>query len=125
MKTMDVHSWSRPDAVLVRHLDLDLAVRFDRKVLEGSATLRFEPAGARELILDTRDREIRAVQNAARFRLGAADPILGAPLHIELSPGSSWVGIEYATSPSATGLQWLDPEQTAGKRHPFLYTQSQ
>ncbi len=33
--------------------------------------------------------------------------------------------IHYATSPQASGLQWLDPPQTADKRHPFLYTQSQ
>src|SRR5207244_2991650 len=37
----------------------------------------------------------------------------------------SWVRIRYSTVPTASGLQWLDPPQTAGKRHPFLYTQSQ
>jgi aminopeptidase N len=50
---------------------------------------------------------------------------LGAPLRIELLPGSSWVRVHYSTSPQASGLQWLDPPQTAGKLHPFLYTQSQ
>jgi aminopeptidase N len=29
------------------------------------------------------------------------------------------------TDPGATALQWCDPSQTAGKRYPFLYTQSQ
>jgi aminopeptidase N len=33
--------------------------------------------------------------------------------------------IRYATSPDASALQWLSPAQTAGGRHPFLYSQCQ
>src|SRR5215472_3789238 len=125
MEYMDVHSWSRPDLVRVRHIELDLDVRFERKVLEGSATLHFAPTAQPELILDTRDLEIHSVENAAGFELGPRDRILGSPLHIQLTPGTSWVRVHYSTSPQASGLQWLEPPQTAGKRHPFLYTQSQ
>lgn len=125
MERMDVHSWSRPDLVRVRHLELDLDVRFDRKILDGSVTLRFDATTQPELILDTRDLEIHSVENAAGFELGDRDPILGAPLKVRLSAGSSWVRVRYSTSPHASGLQWLDPPQTAGKQHPFLYTQSQ
>ncbi len=121
---MDVHSWSRPDQARVRHIELDLAVRFDRKILEGTATVHFDRLAPGPLILDTRDLEIRRVENAAGFELGAPDQILGAPLRIE-EPAGDWVRIHYATSPEASGLQWLEPAQTAGKRHPFLYTQSQ
>ncbi len=124
MYAMDVHSWSRPDQARVRHIELDLAVRFDRKILEGTATVHFDRLAPGPLILDTRDLEIRRVENAAGFELGAPDQILGAPLRIE-EPAGDWVRIHYATSPEASGLQWLEPAQTAGKRHPFLYTQSQ
>ncbi len=122
---MDVHSFSRPDQVRVRHLELEFDLRFDRKIVDGSVTLHFEATDQRDLVLDTRDLQIHAVENATGFELGARDPILGSPLKIGLEKGCSWVRVRYSTTPGASGLQWLDPPQTAGKRHPFLYSQSQ
>lgn len=52
-------------------------------------------------------------------------PDLGKPIVVELPAEANVVKLTYATKPGATGLQWLDPEQTAGKQHPFLYSQSQ
>lgn len=52
-------------------------------------------------------------------------PDLGEPIRVELPHGANAIKITYATRPDATGLQWLAPEQTAGKRQPFLYSQSQ
>jgi len=121
---MDVHSWSRPDQIRVRHLDLDLAVDFGRRVLEGSTTLHVDRIEGDELILDTRGLTIHAVDNCAGYELRDAEPILGAPLKIRLL-ADDWIRVHYSTDPGATGLQWLDPAQTAGKQHPFLYTQSQ
>ncbi len=79
-------------------------------------------------MLDTRDLEIESVQcgrTPVDFELGARDPILGSPLRINLPPNADAVDIQYATQPTATGLQWLNPEQTAGKRDPFLFSQNQ
>lgn len=121
----DIHSYSNPEVSRVRHVELDLAVSFAEKKLRGAATLGLEPAG-RQLILDTRDLTILRVNGASSgFKVGARDAHLGAPLSIELGPGARSVVIEYETSPLASGLQWLDPSQTAGKRHPFLFSQSQ
>jgi leukotriene-A4 hydrolase len=144
----DVHSFSRPDEVRVTHLDLDWNVSFEKKMLEGVATLtvaRQPGAEGRPLILDTRALDIRAVSAAhgeatggaagstvgaaafhdAPWKFGATDVNLGRPLIIDLPDNANLVRVTYATSPDATGPQWLDPAQTAGKKYPFLYTQSE
>jgi leukotriene-A4 hydrolase len=121
---MDPHSYSRPERARVRHLDLDLDVQFASRTIAGAATVHFDRVAGDELILDTRNLAIHAVENAASFELGPADPIFGAPLRIRLN-GAGPVTIRYSTSPLASGLQWLEPAQTAGKQQPFLYTQSQ
>jgi leukotriene A-4 hydrolase/aminopeptidase len=131
----DAHSYSNPEEVRVRHVDLNLEVLFDRKVLKGLSTLTIErTAGqADTLKLDTRDLKIAGVTASvdgtnfapAQFTLGAADKILGAPLAIQLPPRATKVSIEYETSPNASGVQWLEPAQTAGKKYPYVFTQSQ
>ena len=130
----DIHSYANPAEVRVRHLELDLDVDFPGRALRGSATLLFErrEPSASVLRLDTRALEIRGAETGgpggfkpAAWELGHADPILGAALSIPLQPGDDRVRIAYATGPGASGLQWLEPAQTAGKRHPFLFSQSQ
>ena len=59
------------------------------------------------------------------FSLGESSDDLGAPLTLEMPADATEVVIRYETSPDALALQWLEPQQTAGKRHPFLYTQAQ
>src|SRR5262245_17019215 len=56
----DAHSYSNPEQVRVRHVDLVLDVLFDRKILRGSSTLTIEriKPDADSLILDTRDLKI-------------------------------------------------------------------
>lgn len=132
----DVHSYSEPDVICVRHIDLELRTLFEERTLEGVATLqllRNSEYPSAPLILDTRDLKIHRVEAggpAGSFELvdhevGPTDAILGAPLTIELPRNASRVRIAYSTDPNATALQWLGPAQTAGKKHPFLFTQSQ
>ena len=144
----DVHSHARPSEVQVRHLGLRLALDFEARRLAGTATLLLDRrAPDRPLVLDTRDLEITSVQAAraaiqdplaqgiaelegvpwrdTKYVLGESDPILGAPLTIELPEGATLVRVAYRSAPTATGLQWLEPEQTADRKQPFLYSQSQ
>ncbi len=133
---VDIHSFGRPDLVRVDHISLYLTVDFAAKQLRGEAVLRYQrsPEGAKSpLVLDTRDLTIEYVrknidehliQNVP-FQVGKADPILGAPLTIEIPSDSGEVIVGYRTSPKASALQWLEPQNTAGRKRPFLFTQSQ
>ncbi|MEM9386745.1 MAG: M1 family metallopeptidase [Pseudomonadota bacterium] len=129
----DVHSAASATPFSTYHMALDLTVDFERKVIEGNALLRLERTGPGErLVLDTRDLAITAVRagnaqgmSPAPFELGETDPIIGTPLRITLPADANRVEVTYRTSPEASGLQWLEPRQTAGKRHPFLFSQAQ
>jgi leukotriene-A4 hydrolase len=126
----DYHSFSNPDEIKVTHIDLDLQADFNQKSLIGSATLSFDRVNpqATTLILDTRDLTITSVNidgSPIAFKLMAKDENLGAPLHIDVGTQATKVSIFYQTAASASGVQWLTPEQTAGKKHPFLFTQAQ
>ena len=131
----DIHSWGNPSEARVRHVNLDLEVVFEQRTIRGTAVLTIEQTGlAKQLVLDSRTLQIDETEvspdgakyREARFSLGKADPILGSALRIDIAPDTKFVRIRYSTSPSAaSALQWLAPEQTAGRQHPFLYTQSQ
>ena len=124
----DLHSFSNPQEIRTKHLDMDLEVDFESKTLSGTVTLSFDETQARELVLDTRDLTIQGVATSAgeaEFELGEAQGYMGAPLTIALPRGTTSVEVRYSTSPAASGVQWLTPEQTEGREHPFLFTQSQ
>jgi leukotriene-A4 hydrolase len=135
----DYHSYADTSAFRVTHLDLDLSASFEDRRLSGVADLtvaRVAP-DADKLVLDTRDLVIRKVWwlrgegdlVPLRHTIGVRDPMLGAPLTIDLPAqmtGAQFgVRISYQTRPEASGLQWVDAPLTADKTHPFLFTQSQ
>ncbi|MCQ3829043.1 M1 family metallopeptidase [Microbulbifer elongatus] len=131
---VDYHSFANTDDYRVKHLDLDLTADFENKVLKGEAILDIQRLTQKNppLILDTRDIDVSAVRAGVgtslqdvKFSMGKTDPNLGTPLKINLPKGANKVAIEYRTSPGASGVQWLEPQQTAGKKHPFLFTQAQ
>ena len=134
---LDYHSFANVEQFRITHVDLNLRVDFPHMVLFGAVGLeikRLDPR-ATELVLDTRDLDIRGVSEKATDVLGAtsksettwvsrpfhfekADPILGSPLVIELPPSkktTQLIRIDYMTSPTASALQWLtekqDPQQ--------------
>ena len=132
---VDPHSYAEPSKVTMTALDLDLDVDFDSKELKGSAdlSLAWHDPKARTLVLDTRDLDIESVKTVdaqgkesdASFSLDKRDPIFGSALRITLKEQVPNVRIRYRTSPKASGLQWMSPEQTASKKQPFMFSQSQ
>ena len=126
----DPHSYSVPGEAKVTHLEWAAFVDFGTKTIRGSATWQIESAeDADSIRFDTKDLLIERVTlddgTEAKYRLGSADAILGQALVVPIEPGTRAVKIEYATSSGAEALQWLEPQQTAGKKYPFLFTQSQ
>jgi leukotriene-A4 hydrolase len=131
---VDYHSFANTDDYRTRHIDLDFTVDFQRKVLVSEARLHLERLNQANnpLVLDTRDLAIESVRAGhddvlaeVPFSIGEHSDDLGAPLTIEMPADATEAVIRYETSPGALALQWLEPQQTAGKRHPFLYTQAQ
>jgi aminopeptidase N len=127
----DPHSYARPEEVVVDHLDLDVTVDFERRAIDGRASLHIRNrTGARQLLLDVRQLDVSAVSLGrdpvpANWELGEEDAFLGRPLIVEVEPETEIVHVDYATRPEAEALQWVEPGQTAGGEHPFLLTQSQ
>jgi len=131
----DKFTYANYDKIRVTHIDLNLDVNFDAKVLDGTATLDITRVngGAEVLILDTKDLTIKtvntfaggALEGESGYALQEADTVLGQALTIPISDKTDQVKISYTTSPKAEGLQWLSPEQTAGKTHPYLFSQAQ
>jgi aminopeptidase N len=131
----DPVTYANVDAFVAKHLVLDLTADFEAKTLTGTAELTFDrrDPNAPEVVLDTRDLTIRRVEVSsasgswvqAAYRLDPATPAFGSALRIAMPSGADRVRVTYASSPFAKGLQWLTPAQTAGKKHPFLFSQAQ
>jgi aminopeptidase N len=126
----DPHSYAEPNRVRVRHVSLELALDFQRRCAEGSARLDLERTErSAPLKLDVRALDVLGVTGSAggkrKFLVGREHPSLGSALTIELADGDESVTVHYKTAPSAQAMQWLEPAQTRGGNHPFLFTQGQ
>ncbi|KAG0052561.1 Leukotriene A-4 hydrolase [Gryganskiella cystojenkinii] len=131
----DPTSLSNLDEVKTNHIHLDLAVSFEQKTLSGSAELEIEAIAdnVNKVILDTSFIAIHSVSvagHALKHSLEKRHEKYGSALTIELvralSKGDKIkVLIGYATTEECTACQWLDPSQTVGKKHPYLFTQCQ
>ncbi|MGZ9898824.1 M1 family metallopeptidase [Shewanella gaetbuli] len=129
----DYHSSANTTEFVVTHFELSLNVDFGSQVLQGSVTLHFkclqQEIASERLILDCRDLAISAIKNSEGevldFSIEEVNDVLGQKLIVNLNGEHSLIIIDYQTSPTAQGLQWLTPQQTLGKKQPYLFSQSQ
>lgn len=126
----DVHSFAHPAEARLHHVDWDLKVDFDSKKITGWGIYHLTHENAPEVIFDTHHLHITSVtlpgsEAKLAFSFTQEKPFLGQGLRIQLPAGADQVKIVFETTPASAALQWLEPEQTAGKHHPFLFTQSQ
>jgi aminopeptidase N len=59
------------------------------------------------------------------WQLGPEDKNIGSALTIELIWADTSVRVAYHTTSRSDALQWLEPEQTADRAAPFLFTQGE
>lgn len=129
MARQDPHSYTDLDQGRLVEVALFLRVDFEAKQLRGRVRLTLDGSTGGTLDLDSRDLAIERIctvdGDAIQYNLDPADPVLGSKLSVELPEATTAFDVYYATSPSASALQWLAPSQTAGGEHPYLFSQCQ
>ena len=127
----DPHSFSEPSKAVVKHLDLDIKVDFDSKLISGKASWTIENhSKGSEIIFDARNLQISKItlgdeEKETTFSLGDDVKFMGQALKVKIDEATSKVNIYYKNEADAAAVQWLNPQQTAGKKYPFMFTQSQ
>ncbi|WP_046755504.1 M1 family metallopeptidase [Kordia jejudonensis] len=124
----DTHSYAKPNEAVAKHLQLDIDVNFDKKIITGTATYTIENYAGTAIVFDVKNLKIQKATvdgNEVQFTLGANDAVLGQSLSIPIATDSKEVAITYETTDKTEALQFLNPQQTADKEFPFLLTQGQ
>lgn len=130
MARLDPHSYADDTQPRTASFDWKARVDFASRTIHAEITLHLaEAAVGGALDLDTRALAIDEVVASGGTKLAhtlhAADPILGSRLEIDVPAGTRAIRIVYRTAPNASALQWLEPAQTLGQKHPYLFTQCQ
>lgn len=148
----DPNSLSNINDYRTEHIDIRWTIDFVKKILSGHVILtmkKMDSSGnSNKIILDGKSLKISSVKLVSGSSTSSADkdektvnntmelPFtynlnasqFGDSLEITLDSNlmdKSRISlkIEYETSPDASAIQWLEPEQTLGKKHPYLFTQ--
>ncbi len=127
---VDQHSYANILAVKTTHLHLNLTVDFESKKLKGNVVHTIENStGATTMVFDARDLQISKIllddSIETDYEMGEPEEYKGQALTVSILPETKRVTIFYETVPSASALQWLNPQQTAGKENPYLFTQGE
>ena len=126
----DQHSFAKPNVARVTNLHWSAVVDFDKKMIRATATWDIQTTdSATQIVFDTKGLSIEKItidaDEPAVYNLEKEVPIFGQALEITIKPSAKKVTIQYHTNDGSEALQWLSPQQTAGKKYPFLFTQSE
>lgn len=123
----ETHSFSNIEKVRTTHLEWNAKVDFDLKQVSGTATWSFTNKNQEKYIhFDTYDLKIKKITVNGKETQYSLTPFVegyGSGLSVPITGNDTVISIEYNTGANATALQWLAPEQTAGKKLPYLFTQ--
>lgn len=112
----------------IKHIDFRIRADFDARVLDVEAAYQLDAPLSGSFFLDTHKLDIKSARvngRALTWELGDHDENLGSRLTLSGLQNDSTFSLAFRTAPDATALQWTDPAQTAGGRHPFLFSQCQ
>ena len=131
-KQGDPHSYANIEQIRTKHVHLELDVNFDNQTIYGVARHQMENlTGTDTAIFDIKFLEIQKVtigkgnERETDYVIGPFDEILGSPLMVVVDSLTEFVNIYYKTTEETTALDWLKPNLTEGKKHPYLYSQSE
>lgn len=113
---------------MIKHMVLDIAVDMDARSIQGVAAFDLDRRQGDSIVLDTDGLLIDGVTGTDGSPLDHAlgdSTLLGRALTVRLPKECRHVRIAYRTGAGARALQWLNPDQTADKQQPFLFTQGQ
>ncbi|KAI9280416.1 peptidase family M1-domain-containing protein [Sporodiniella umbellata] len=134
--TVDLSTQANIDQVKTSHVHLNWNVDFQQGILSGNVVLDLVTLAQKvdKVILDTSYLDIQSVyweEHELKFTVAERYASLGAALTIHLphvieSSGTKiQIKINYSTTHQCTAVQFLTPEQTLGKKHPYLFSQSE
>lgn len=126
----DEYTYASPAEAVITHLDLDVEVNFASKIISGVASYDIvNKTGTNMIILDSKGLEIEKVTlgdgESTEFALVGYKEYMGRKLEITITQNTTSINIYYSSRPEAIALQWLNPQQTADKKSPYLFTQSE
>jgi len=133
--TRDPSSQSNPHEISISHVDFDLRIDFPTKSVKGHAdlTLKVHDSNATKLILDATTLKINSATDLSdnetlKVSVSELNKILGHAVTIDLGkkPTSDpKIRVFFESSPESSALQWFEPAQTLGKKHPYMFSQCQ
>ncbi|MCJ1310244.1 hypothetical protein MMC25_003906 [Agyrium rufum] len=120
----------------IKHTIAKFDIDFRGRTLIGDFThtvLVMKESKGSTLVLDNDNLDIHSVHvdhKEAKWSFRDAHKTLGTPLAIEIGSETVkgqeiQVQIRFKTPTDCAALVWLSPEQTAGKKHPYMFSQCQ
>eukprot|EP00276_Gloeochaete_wittrockiana_P003846 CAMPEP_0184645550 /NCGR_PEP_ID=MMETSP0308-20130426/2074_1 /TAXON_ID=38269 /ORGANISM="Gloeochaete witrockiana, Strain SAG 46.84" /LENGTH=610 /DNA_ID=CAMNT_0027074703 /DNA_START=61 /DNA_END=1893 /DNA_ORIENTATION=- len=128
----DPHSYSNFKEIRVTDLSINLTCDYKRRIFHGYVDLTCLSLAdhVQELLLDCKALAIEAVEDEHGNPLEWTVPkthFIGFCLRVALKSieksQSVKIRVRYSTTALSGGIQWFSPEQTAGGKHPYVYTQ--
>jgi len=132
----EVNTFSNYEIIKQTKIEVNFNVNFSEKIVKGKVKIYFKALEDGEIIvLDTKALEIKSIidSDTGKELSYILDEYYslesgGVPLKIykeynkddEIS-----IIIDYSTTKDGMSIDWLNPEQTTGKKYPFMYSQGQ